>query len=85
MQKFKETEDSRYIYQRELDKFCFQHDIGSGDFKDLTRRTASYKIFLDKAFNIVENPKYIGYQHGLASMIFNEVFDKKSSSSGIKK
>ena len=48
--------------------------IGSGDFKDLTRRTASYKIFLDKAFNIAKNPKYIGYQHGLASMIFNEVF-----------
>ena len=25
IQKFKETEDSRYVYQNELDKDCFQH------------------------------------------------------------
>ena len=25
IQKFKETGDSRYIYQNELDKTCFQH------------------------------------------------------------
>ena len=25
-QKFKETGDSRYIYQNDLDKACFQHD-----------------------------------------------------------
>ena len=35
-QKFKETGDSRYMYQRELDKACFQHDMAYGDFKDLT-------------------------------------------------
>ena len=39
------------------------------DFKDLTRRTASAKIFRDKSFNIAKNPKYDGYQSGLASMI----------------
>ena len=38
-QKFKETEDSRYIYQNKLDKACFRHDMVYGDFKDLTRRT----------------------------------------------
>ena len=27
IQKFKETEESRYIYQNELDKACFQHDM----------------------------------------------------------
>ena len=27
-----------------------------GDFKDLTRRTASDKILLDKAFDIAKNP-----------------------------
>ena len=27
IQKFKETVDSRYIYQKELDKACFQHDM----------------------------------------------------------
>ena len=56
--KFKETVDSRYIYQNELDKACFQHDMAYGDFKDLTRRTASDKILCDKAINIAKNPKY---------------------------
>ena len=31
--KFKETGDSRYIYQNELDKAYFQHDMTYGDFK----------------------------------------------------
>ena len=55
IQKFKETGDSRYIYQNELDKACFQHDRAYGDFKHLTRRTASDKILRDKAFNIAKN------------------------------
>ena len=29
-----------------------------GDFKDLTRKTASDKILRDKVFNISKNPKY---------------------------
>ena len=40
-----------------------------GDFKDLTRRTASDKIMPDKAFDIAKNTKYDGYQKGLASMV----------------
>ena len=71
IQKFKETADSRYIYQNELDKACFQHDMAYEDFKDFTRRIASDKILRDKAFNIARNPKYDGYQRGLASMIYN--------------
>ena len=43
-QKSKETADSRYIYQNELDKACFQHDITYRDFKHLTSRIASDKI-----------------------------------------
>ena len=39
-----------------------------GDFKNLTRRTASDKIFRDKAFNIGKNPKYYGYQCGVVSV-----------------
>ena len=52
IQKFKETRDSRYIYQNELDKACFQHDMAYGDFKDLTRRTVSHEILHNKASNI---------------------------------
>ena len=55
IRKFKETGDSRYIYQNELDKACFQHDMACGDFKDLSRRRASDKILRDKAFNIAKN------------------------------
>ena len=53
-----------------------------GDFKDIKRRTASDKILRDKAFDIAKNPKYDGYQRGLASMVY-KFFDKKSSGSGI--
>ena len=76
IQKFNETGDSRYIYQNELDKSCFQHDIAFVDFEDLTRRTASDKILCDKAFDIAKNPKYDGWQRSLDSMIYN-LFDKK--------
>ena len=77
IQKFKETGDTSYIYKNELDKACFQHDMAYGDFKDLARRTASDKVLRDKAFNIAKNPKYDGYQGGLASMVY-KFFDKKS-------
>ena len=42
IQKFKETVDSRFIYQNEQDKFCLQHGMASRDFKDLTRRKDSF-------------------------------------------
>ena len=51
-------------------KTCFQHDMAFGDFKDLTRRTASDKILRYKTFDIAKNPKYDGYQRGLTSMIY---------------
>ena len=82
IQKFKETGATSYIYKNELDKACFQHNMAYGDFKDLKRRTASDKILRDKAFNIAKNPKYDGYQRGLASMVY-KFFDKKSKGSGV--
>ena len=54
-----------------------------GDFKDLNRRTVADKVLHDKAFNIAKDPKYDGYQCGLASMVY-KFFDKKTSGSGIK-
>ena len=75
----KETGDTNYIYKNELDKVCVQHDMGHGDFKDLKRRTYFDKVLRDKAFNIAKNPKYDGYQRGLASMFYH-FFDKRSTS-----
>ena len=52
-----------------------------GDFKDLKRWIFSDKVLRDKAFKIAKNPKYDGYQRGLASMVY-KCFDKKSTGSG---
>ena len=50
--------------------------------QDLAKRTQSDKVLRDKAFQIASDPKYEGYQRGLASMVY-KFFDKKSSGSGI--
>ena len=57
--------------------------LSSGDFKYLPKSTGSDKALRDKAFNIAKNPKYNGYHHGLASMVYN-FFKKKSSGGGFK-
>ena len=69
IQKFKETGDSWYTYRNVLGKSCFQHNMTYTDFKDLTRKIASDKILLDKAFDIAKNQKYDGYQKGVASNV----------------
>ena len=63
--------DTRFIYKNDLDKACFQHDSAYSESKDLIKRTQSDKILRDKAFIIATNPKYDGYQKGLASMVYN--------------
>ena len=47
--------------------------------KTLVKRTQSDKFLNDKAFKIASDPKYDGYQRGLASMVYR-FFDKKSAS-----
>ena len=49
-----------------------------GKSKDLAKRTQSKKVLGDKAFRIASDPKYDGYQRGLASMVY-KFFDKKSA------
>ena len=83
IQKFKETGDTNCIYKNELDKACFAHDAAYSDSTDLIRRTAADKILKNKAFDIAKDPKYDGYQRGLASMVYI-FFDKKSKGSGAK-
>ena len=84
MKEFKRTGDTRYIYRNELDKACFQHDSAYVDPKDLINRTKSDKVLRNKAYDIVSNPEYDGYQRGLASMVY-KFFDKKSIGSGTAK
>ena len=82
IQKFKETGDTSHIYKNELDKAGFQRDVAYGDFKDLAKRTASDKVLKDQAFNIAKNPKYDGYQRGLAATVY-KFFDKKSAGGSV--
>ena len=82
IKEFKRTGDMRYIYRNELDKACFQHDSAYGDHKDLINRAEADKVLRDKAYDIASNPKYDGYQRGLAGMVY-KFFDKKSMGSGI--
>ena len=42
-----------------------------GGLKDLNRRTFADKLLRDKAFNIAKDPKYDGYQRGIASLVYN--------------
>ena len=82
IKKFMQTGNTDFIYKNELYKAGFQHDMAYGKAKDLVRRTHSDKVLSDKAFKIASNPKYDGYQTGLAPMVY-KFFDKKSSGSGI--
>ena len=82
IEKFTQTGNTNFIYKNELNKACFQHDLAYGKSEDLVRRTQSDKVLRDKAFKIASDPKYGGYQRGLASMIY-KFFDKKSKGSGI--
>ena len=84
IKEFKRTGDTCYIYRNELDKTCFQHDSAYADHKDLINRTEADNVLRGKAYDIASNPKYDGYQRGLASMVY-KFFDKKSTGSGFKK
>ena len=74
LKQIEKTGDSRYIYQNELDKAYFQHDMAYGDIID--RRTAADKVLRDKVFNTAKNLKHDEHQRWLASMVY-KCFDKK--------
>ena len=79
IEKFMQTGDTSFIYKKELDKACFQHDVAYDKTKDIVKRIQSDKVLNHKAFEIAIDPKYDGYQRGLASMVY-KFFDRKSAS-----
>ena len=82
IEKFMQTGNTDFIYNNEVDKACFQHDMAYGKSKDLAKRTELDKFLRDKAFAIASDSKYDGYQRGLASMVYN-FFYKKFSGNGV--
>ena len=69
IEKFMQTGNTDFIFKNELDKACFQHDMAYEKSKDLIKRIQSDKVLKDKPFKIASNPKYDGYQRGLASIV----------------
>ena len=84
IEKFEQTGNMSYIFKNELDKACFKHNSGYANYKDLANRTHADKVLKDRAFEIASDPKYDGYQRGLASMVY-KFFDKKSSGGEVKR
>ena len=83
IEKFMQTANTDFIYKNDLDKAFLQLDMAYGKSKDIAKRTESDKVLRDKAFKVANDPKYDGYQRGLASMVY-KFFDKKcSSGSGV--
>ena len=76
IEKFMQTGNTDFLYRNELDIACIQHDMAYGKSKYLTKRTQSDKVLRNKTFKIASDPKYDGYQGGLAAMVY-KFFDKK--------
>ena len=76
IKEFKRTGDTRLLYRNELDKACFKHDAAYAKYKDVEHRLISDQKLRNSAYDIASNPKYDGYQRGLASMVYKS-FDSK--------
>ena len=70
IEKLMQMGNTYFLYRNELDKACIQHDMAYGKSKYLTKRTQSDKVLRDKTFKIASDPKYDGYQRGLAAMVY---------------
>ena len=76
IKEFKRTGDTRLLYRNELDKACFKHDAAYAKYRDVENRLISDQKLRNSACDIGSNPKYDGYQRGLASMVY-KFFDSK--------
>ena len=86
IKELKRTGDTRLLYRNELDKACFNHDAAYAKYKDVENRLISDQKLRNSAYTIASNPKYDGYQRGLAIMVYKFLdssvapFDKKTMS-----
>ena len=78
IKEFNRTVDTRLLYRNELDKACFKHDAAYAKYKDVENRLIPDQKLKNSAYDIASNPKYDGYQRGLASMVY-KFFDSKAA------
>ena len=55
--------------KNELDKAYFKHDAAYAKYKDVENRLITDNKLQNSAYDIASNPKYDGFQRGLASMV----------------
>ena len=65
-----------HILKNRLDAACFQYDSAYAKYKDRANRKQSDIALKNKAINIATDPRFNGYQRGLASMVY-KFFNKK--------
>ena len=78
IKEFKRTGDTRLLYRNKLDKACFKHDAAYAKYKDVENILISDQKLRNSACDTASNPKYDGYQRGLASMVY-KFFDSKAA------
>ena len=76
IKEFERTGDMRLLYRNELDKACFKHDAAYAKYKDVENRLISDQKLRNSVYDIASNPKYDGYQRGLASMVYKFFYSK---------
>ena len=81
IEKFMKTENTDFFIEMNLIKLAFSM-IWLMVNRRIQEKTQSDKVLRDKAFKVARDPKYDGYQRGLASMVY-KFFDKKSKGTGI--
>ena len=64
------TRHKDLLYRNELDKACFKHNAAYAKYNDVENRLISDQNLRNSAYDIASNPKYDGYQRGLASMVY---------------
>ena len=65
-----------HILKNRLDAACFQYDSAYAKYKDRANRKQSDIALKNKAIKIATDPRFNGYQRGLASMVY-KFFNKK--------
>ena len=76
IKEFKRTGDMRLLYRNELHKACFKHDSAYAKYKDVENRLIPDQKLRNSVYEIASNPKYDGYQRGLASMVYKFFYSK---------
>ena len=58
IQKSRDTGNLKHLYRNELVNACFTYDAAYPDSKDFAKRTISYEILKNRAYEIVRNCEY---------------------------